>query len=220
MKKKLSQNLNAQLKTYSIAAGAVVIASSNINATIHHTNLGDGVVIDRTNDTFAIDFGNDGSTNFIINLEFTGSTALPYTLQIQPQTASAFVFSTGFSHNAQVLSFGDEVNNPSANWMNKSYTGILGARKTTFSGATTSYGSFHHTTNKYIGVQFKLNGNVNYGWVQVNVPGNPSYSIITGYAYNNEDDGNITAGQVPEAGSLALLALGAIGLKAWRKQRF
>ncbi|RLD11575.1 MAG: hypothetical protein DRI44_03260 [Chlamydiae bacterium] len=60
--------LKKQLKTYSLAAGAILIASENANAVIHHTDLGYGAVIDSTNNTFEIDFGNNDITNFIINL--------------------------------------------------------------------------------------------------------------------------------------------------------
>ena len=47
-------------------------------------------------------------------------------------------------------------------------------------------------------------------------PGN-TFTLVD-YAYGDVGDG-ITAGQVPETGSLALLALGGVGLVAWRKRR-
>lgn len=216
-KQKQLNNFNKQLKTYSLAVGAVLIASKNVNAIIHHNDLGSGVVIDRTNDVFAIDFGNDGITNFIFNLVTSGASLS--SLVVKPQTTGAYVRATTLTYNVNALNQGDEVNNATASWMNHSYTGNLGARRTTYSGGTTSIGYFQYTTNKYVGVYFNLNSKVNYGWIQVKMPGDMSYSIITGYAYNDEDDGNITAGQIPEAGSLALLALGAMGLAAWRKGR-
>jgi hypothetical protein len=210
---------NKQLKAYSLAAGAILIASESANATIHHTDLGTGIIIDSTNSTFEIDFGNNDITNFIISLFAGTSSSTPvYTLNINPQTTGAYAQLT-FQPYVNALNNGDQVNNTTASWLNSTGTGVLGARKHTYSGALTSFGSFPGTINKYIGVKFKLNSNVNYGWIQVKMPGDPSYSIITGYAYNDEDDGDITAGQIPEAGSLGLLALGAAGLSLWRKRR-
>ena len=74
-----------------IGAGAILIASENANAAIHHTDLGYGAVIDTTNSTFEIDFGNNDITNFIISLATgTGSATPIYTLNINPQTTGAY----------------------------------------------------------------------------------------------------------------------------------
>ena len=47
-------------------------------------------------------------------------------------------------------------------------------------------------------------------------PGN-SFTVVD-YAYGDAGD-SVDTGQVPEPGSLALLALGGAGLIAWRKRR-
>ena len=44
-----------------------------------------------------------------------------------------------------------------------------------------------------------------------------SFTLID-YAFTDPGE-TLVAGQVPEPGSLGLLALGAVGLFAWRKQR-
>lgn len=74
----------------------------------------------------------------------------------------------------------------------------------------------------YIGFSFDSGSGTQFGWVQIRTdegaPGN-SYTVID-YAYGDFGD-TITAGQqvIPEPGSLGLLALGGIGLVAWRRQR-
>ena len=71
----------------------------------------------------------------------------------------------------------------------------------------------------FIGFRFNLGGGIQYGWAQLdmNGPNLNSYTLID-YAYTDPGE-TLTAGQVPEPGSLALLAFGAVGLLAWRKQR-
>ena len=71
----------------------------------------------------------------------------------------------------------------------------------------------------FIGFKFNLGKGVQYGWAQVNMNG-PSLNSFTLIDYAFTDPGEtLVAGQVPEPGSLSLLAVGAIGLLAWRKQR-
>ena len=68
----------------------------------------------------------------------------------------------------------------------------------------------------FIGVKFSTN---RFGWIRVNMGGAPlnSFTIVDfAFAGPNEP---ITAGQVPEPGSLGLLALGAGGLATWRRRR-
>ncbi len=72
----------------------------------------------------------------------------------------------------------------------------------------------------YLGFRFDSGSGMQFGWVQIRMdkgaPGN-SYTIID-YAYGDVGD-MISAGQVPEPGSLGLLALGGLGLVAWRRKR-
>lgn len=72
----------------------------------------------------------------------------------------------------------------------------------------------------YIGFRFDLGNGVQYGWAQLNMTTGPrlnAYTIID-YAYADPGE-TLVAGQVPEPGSLGLLAFGAVGLLLWRQKR-
>ncbi len=72
----------------------------------------------------------------------------------------------------------------------------------------------------FIGFRFDDGGGLQYGWIRIQmIDGAPlnNFKLID-YAYGDVGD-HVIAGQIPEPGSLALLALGGLGLLAWRKQR-
>jgi PEP-CTERM motif len=73
----------------------------------------------------------------------------------------------------------------------------------------------------FIGFRFNAGSGTQFGWARITMDGAPgnTFSLVD-YAWG--DIGQvITAGQtsVPEPGSLGLLALGGVGLLAWRKCR-
>ena len=91
--------------------------------------------------------------------------------------------------------------------------------------------------DRYVGVRFQLNGQTHYGWVRLTVTTSPTHhpvmsATITAYAYETVANKPILAGtaatsapevHIPEnaqhhAGpSLGMLAAGAEGLTAWRR---
>lgn len=72
----------------------------------------------------------------------------------------------------------------------------------------------------YLGFQFNVGNGIQYGWARVSMDsGRPDNTFtVLDYAYGDAGDA-VTVGQVPEPGSLGLLALGAVGLMGWRKRR-
>ncbi len=71
----------------------------------------------------------------------------------------------------------------------------------------------------YVGFKFDTGAGTEYGWVRITMDsGSPVNSFtVVDYAYGSPGE-NLSIGQVPEPGSLGLLALGGVGLIAWRKR--
>lgn len=112
-------------------------------------------------------------------------------------------------------------NSPS--YVNSSFPGWLVQYGWMASGGlgTGTYSSqFQQAGPGYVGVQFKSVAGTHFGWVRVEMTGDAYNGItVTDWAYNSTPDAPILVGQVPEPGSLGLLALGGVGVLAWRKKR-
>jgi hypothetical protein len=96
-------------------------------------------------------------------------------------------------------------------------------------------GNWVDVSNRFLGFQFQINGETHYGWARLSVQlsGGSVTGTLTGYAYQTVANRAIVASQTtgseaatlplltapaPQPASLALLAQGASGLVAWRRE--
>jgi hypothetical protein len=82
-------------------------------------------------------------------------------------------------------------------------------------------GEWPGATNAFLGMMVDVpNSSPHFGWVRLTVDDQLGV-VLHDYAIESEPNTAITAGAgtIPEPGSLGLLALGAVGLAAWRKRR-
>jgi hypothetical protein len=79
-----------------------------------------------------------------------------------------------------------------------------------------SNGPWAHSTNRYIGLRFTINGQTHYGWARLSINDLHGPSILTGYAYETTPNTKIIEGEIHGAavsnaqpGTLGALAAGA-----------
>jgi hypothetical protein len=102
-----------------------------------------------------------------------------------------------------------------------------------FSGLFESFGPWAGVTNQYLGLKFLINGQYHFGWARLSVKG--TRVALKGYAYETIPNKPILAGQTEDLATtidnemspvrqdaafptIGLLAQGAAGLVAWRRE--
>lgn len=91
-------------------------------------------------------------------------------------------------------------------------------------------GQFLYTKDRYLGLQFIIDGQAHYGWVRLTVARQQILggiqAAVTGYAYETIPDKPIITGKTKgpdvitlEPASLGHLAQGASGISAWREKK-
>ena len=206
--KKLPDNLDKKLRVYSIAAGAVVLGGTALQAAVHYTDVSPDAVLDTNGETFNIQFV--GETKFKIYFVSStdtytttttptpgnyGTATFTYTnslVGVVAQTANAsFIGYAGYDACASALAKSyiiSEGNNdfarPGSEGNMASYDGRRGD----------SWGYFIGK-DKYLGLKFTIDGNTHYGWARVEVASDASWVKIKEYAYEDIPDLGIKAGE-------------------------
>ena len=71
----------------------------------------------------------------------------------------------------------------------------------------------------YLGFRFDVGNGTQYGYAEVFVDGEPqNTATLVKYAWVDPGE-SIRAGQIPEPNAMGVLALGALGITAWRRSR-
>ncbi|HVI07282.1 MAG TPA: hypothetical protein VND65_03200 [Candidatus Binatia bacterium] len=202
---------------------------------IHHTIY--------SGEKFPLDLTHDGHTNFILaNLVFPGSQAIM--LRVVPLSASGYAMVGASIWDAAALPYGAKIGvfgEPSRELKRaplQQFSSVMFAYG--YPRFYYTYGSWRNTSERYLGLGFKVNGERYYGWARLSTTFKDGKitALLTGFAYETEPNHPIRAGATgqgddaslgpePESGwparhdhqvSIGALALGAPGLPLWRPE--
>jgi hypothetical protein len=247
---KISDSLYQQLQTYALAASTAGVSLLSMaqpsEAEIVYTPAN---VTIGTNQHYDLDLNNDGIADFTIKAFGKYFEPVTYINFLDVRHAQkgnkvaahlAFEgFAGGGFNFAYALSSGIPIS--------KQARHFNAARATMtwqcacdaggyYRGSWLSHSSHQPLSNRYLGFQFKINGEVHYGWARLNaIYGG---AVLTGYAYETIPDQGINAGQEQEPekkvgqtqpaaitqpaqkpATLGILAHGSRGLTLWRRRQ-
>jgi hypothetical protein len=175
-----------------------------------------------------LDIDHDGTNDFVLSIYNEGPQDRRLAAQGVGQQNGVLGYSFGPSYPPYALLAGARIGGGPRN-------GVFWHRPGSAVNVAATFGTvierpFANTGDRYLGLKFKINGLNHYGWMLLNakagaVDHHPMISVrVKGYAYNTEVGIPIAAGQisasakndmVPEAGTLAALAL---GWPVWRRK--
>jgi hypothetical protein len=232
-RKASSNNLNRQLGLYSIAAAAAGVSM----LALAQPAAGEVVVTKKTIPILGLtylDINHDGINDFEFYNYFSFGSADLAVRGAVPGLGGAFAL--GQSDYASPLMRGANIG-PAAHFSPSST--LVGIEKGMHVGYSNEklYGPWGgNPKNRYLGVRFRIDGQIHYGWVRLTMLTQPAgtwSATITAYAYETEPNKPILAGTAEESAaevqapentqkqsgpSLGMLAAGADGLPLWRRE--
>jgi hypothetical protein len=218
--------LNRRWLAYTLAAGAGVLATSQpASAGIIYTPAD----VFFTSGTVFIDLSHDGINDFKFTV-FGQPGSVFQTLKVSGNgNAGAGV--VGKLGSASALTSGAVIGPRDPFRVAKSASLLMADVFANSSTATSLRGKWGNVGDKFLGLRFDINGRAHYGWAEFDVLGFVDFfggayldTTLLGYAYDTVPNQAIAAGKTtfsttPEPGTLGLLALGSLGVAAWRRRK-
>jgi hypothetical protein len=215
----LSVSCQHQLNAYALAAAAAGVSAlalaqqseAKIIYTPTHRVIGNG-------NSYKLDFTGHGTTDLTIQNEYN------YWGFRSQELAAKQAGSNQVVHNyfgAVAMSRGQQVGPKCA------FSGGLEvmAELTGTANSSGIFGSWINVNNRYLGVTFRIKGQIHYGWARLNVQVQLPLTItatLTGYAYETVPNKPIIAGKIKgpdvEPASLGRLAQGSARLAPGRRK--
>lgn len=200
MRKKIN---NPKLKSYSLAAGALLAASTSVNAQIHYKDIDPDETLSGPIDSVDIDINEDGVFDYRFYKYSYVSTSTVYRYGIvRPLNGNKFL---GSYYSSSIiipkdLAAGDNISSQAGPWAaTGSATGYYSmgflAFFSSYSGMQYGYGNFIGKNDKFLGLRFTINNNTHYGWIRLDIPSDASTVTLKDMAYNATPNDPILAGE-------------------------
>jgi hypothetical protein len=219
----LNSQLDRKLAAYmAAAAGVSLLASPLAEAKVVYTATNTNIA---ENSQVFLDLNHDGVNDFSFSHFAYGNWDHFYGAGL----ATNHIFGNG---SASALRLGVPIG-PKGHF---SHFGLM-AKIGVISGSNLSTGKWLNVQNRYLGLQFSINGTTHYGWARFTVTLTGGIvGTLTGYAYETIPNKRILAGQTSGAEvtsafglennltpqnrtpTLGLLARGADALSIWRRE--
>jgi hypothetical protein len=196
----LNQLLNRRLISYATAAaatGAGVLgltqpAEAQIVYTPAHEMIGNHTI-------YSLDLTNHGATDFVLHGSLTANCSTVFSaLLVKPALDNAVEGAIYLGVNAaKALNAGQRIGS-SQLFVSQGRGGVLMGEAINSPGGGQYRGNWVHVFDRYLGLKFRINGDIHYGWARMSVRlalGKPLESVLTGYAYETQPNTPITAGQ-------------------------
>jgi hypothetical protein len=227
-----SQQFNSQLQMYSLAAGATGVGllamAQPAQGEIVYTPANVTITV-RSLHNYPLDLNNDGTADFFIDATYrqsidqSGGTSR---IMVKPGAGNGAVGYGGKSALAMIA--GQRIGS------GRKFAGQRMATVFSFIGTEFRFsGQWANVKNRYLGLQFQIDGQTHYGWARLTVGGDILEGKLTGYAYETIPNTPIVAGKMSGTDSvsylglplserranatLGALALGSPSLPFWRR---
>jgi len=207
-KSQKNNDLTSMLKSYSALTGAFLLSAGAVQGQVVFTDINPDTLLQ--NNTFDIDFDNDGIREFAIqqytSTYYQAERRVNLLAGVDPANrpmASLANFMFWSAYTPQNLPAGNPIG-PGGPFLNfgviggQGIYGMLMVKKWMQQGMGSNFywtgrGPFLDSTG-YIGVEFNSNGNIYYGWIQCAIDNEVQGITITGYAYDATPGHYIIAG--------------------------
>ncbi|MEO0529615.1 MAG: PEP-CTERM sorting domain-containing protein [Planctomycetota bacterium] len=199
-------NSTARKAAYSLAAGAAAgMGAAEADAQIIYSGVQDLSIAQFNSQDLNLD--GDAYNDILLKNYVFGGNYQGATVNFAP--GKVVGFTTGLSY-ASALAAGDLID---------ATTTAGGPFAVSLAYANNPDSQFDNVDGAFIGLEFPINATSHFGWVRVSIDNAAGTFVINDWAYNATPGEGLLAGQIPEPGTLGLLAAGAAGVAAMRKRR-
>lgn len=174
------------------------IAAISASAGVVYTDVDPDVFLDNIGESYALDFNNDGTAEYTLELANGGGSYGPYIRQqvIDPafgnQVAGYKTYSQWTSNTFANVYAGSLLITSSLSWAYG--TPILGLYFNGWGGSEVR-GPWENINDAFAAFKFSLSGNTHYGWARFEVGSQYTYFVLKDYAYNDTPNAPIRTGE-------------------------